>query len=107
MTSLPPAPQVPAEVPAGQLEIWEEDGGVRAIVIDAAATTSSPIEPGALLERLGAALLAEWHTLPTSVQKAVYEHAVAGPAGDRLDAAKRQVALLLHEHMGRRHDAGD
>lgn len=72
--------------------------------IAATARASAPIEPDALLERLGAALLAEWHTLPTRVQKAIYERAVAAPAGHELDAAKRQVALLLHEHM-RRPDA--
>jgi hypothetical protein len=61
---------------------------------------AGPREPEVLLEQLGAAVLAEWHTLPMGLRKALYERAVAASA-DQLDAAKRELAVLLHEHMQR------
>lgn len=78
---------------AADLARWETEGG-------------SPPQPYAaslgdepLLRRLGAAVVGEWNNLPTPLQRAVYERAVAVGAAPGGDAAmKRRMARFLHDH---------
>lgn len=94
----PPYASAPVRRPPSALEVWEEDGGVRALTVDEAPAVPA-LTHEALLERLGAALLSEWHRLPMHVQKAVYRRTVGPRVGGAPDAQRRQVALLLHAHM--------
>lgn len=52
----------------------------------------------AMLERLGAAMLREWHRLPMPVQRRLYEAAARSDAGPSRPAARRALARFLHEH---------
>ncbi len=79
--------------PRIDLSRWEAEGGT---------PLPSAMQPGAdapLLQRLGAALVAEWNKLPMPLQRAIYDRAVAaGLADDDEPALKRRMALFLHQH---------
>lgn len=84
-------PTSTATTPRTELARWETEGG-----------TPLPAMPRngdeTLLQRLGAALVAEWNNLPMPLQRAVYDRAVAGLAADDETALKRRMALFLHQH---------
>lgn len=81
-----------------ELLVWEAEGGA----IDAPADASRPAAGDALLlERLGAALVREWDTLPMPVQRAVYDRAAPADAGRDGQAARRDLARFLHDHKQR------
>jgi hypothetical protein len=51
-----------------------------------------------ILSRLGAALLGEWHRLPTDLQRAIFSRAATlrpDPDGARV---KTEIARFLHDH---------
>jgi hypothetical protein len=81
--------------PRIDLSRWEAEGGT---------PLPSAMQPGAdapLLQRLGAALVAEWNKLPMPLQRAIYDRAVAAGLADDDDdepALKRRMALFLHQH---------
>lgn len=79
--------------PRTELARWETEGGAP---LPAATLPGGSDEP--LLQRLGAALVAEWNKLPMPLQRAIYDRAVAGLAADDETALKRRVALFLHQH---------
>ena len=56
-----------------------------------------------ILECLGAAVIMRWGTLPTKIQRDLFEHAasLAGPRAD--NPPKGQIARFLHNHK----DDGD
>ncbi len=75
--------------PPAPVQDWEAEGG--------SLTPPPDGHVERLLQRLGAALVDEWATLPTPLQRAVYERAVAGaPAGDV--QLRHDIALYLHRH---------
>ena len=79
--------------PRAELAQWETEGG------SPLPAATPPGGDAPLLQRLGAALVAEWNNLPMPLQRAVYDRAVAGdPAADDETALKRRMALFLHEH---------
>jgi hypothetical protein len=84
-----------ATTPTPRIELsrWEAEGGT---------PLPSAMQPGGdapLLQRLGAALVAEWNKLPMPLQRAIYDRAVAaGLADDDEPALKRRMALFLHQH---------
>jgi hypothetical protein len=77
------------------LDAWDAEGGASGV-----GGEGRPATQRLLLERLGAALLDEWHALPTPVRRALYERAVTGEATacDRAPL-KRRLARLLHDHQ--------
>ncbi len=77
------------------LQRWEDEGGAN----PAPAVTPEPPPGNArVLAQFGAALVAEWHRLPTAVQRALYERAVADDARRDDELAKREFACYLHDH---------
>jgi hypothetical protein len=51
-----------------------------------------------ILSRLGAALLGEWHRLPTDLQRAIFARAsTLRPAADGA-RVKSEIARFLHDH---------
>ena len=55
-------------------------------------------EEGQILQCLGAALIMEWNTLPTGLQRDLFDH--AGSKGQLLDTAtpRGQIARFLRKH---------
>ena len=53
-----------------------------------------------ILTRLGAALLAEWNSLPTEVQRAVFHRASTPDALGDSASLKSEIANFLHTHKG-------
>jgi hypothetical protein len=56
-----------------------------------------PVLERLLLERLGAALVAEWNNLSVSLQRAVYERSVDGSTSLNRLTMRRQMARFLHD----------
>ena len=57
-------------------------------------------DPGAerrVLECLGAALVSEWSSLRTDVQRKLFEHAASGKLRDAAQL-KTRIARFLHDH---------
>src|ERR1700674_5611160 len=53
-------------------------------------------EEGHILQCLGAALIMEWNTLPTGLQRHLFDD--AGSKGELLDTARGQIARFLRKH---------
>jgi hypothetical protein len=92
---------------ATALEEWEAEGGASVAALRTSENGASPPTPldRLLLERLGAALLGEWNSLPARLQRAVYERAVSVSAPSNRPTMRRQVARFLHDHKKPRADA--
>ena len=80
---------------ATSIDRWDDEGG---------AQFPSRKEIGELGERerhilecLGAAVVGVWSTLPTSVQRAVFEYAAAQRSYDTAEL-RVQIARFLHAH---------
>ena len=75
------------------LETWENEGGG-----PPAALKDASGEEDQILRSLGAALIMRWNTIPTKLQKELFED--ASSIGDLLqaDALKGQIARFLHSH---------
>jgi hypothetical protein len=87
-----------AEEMATALDRWDGEGGAPA------TTWPLPYEAGVLLdverrvlECLGAALVSEWNSLPTDIQRKLFEHATSGKSRDTA-ALKARIARFLHDH---------
>ncbi len=82
---------------AAAIARWEDEGG--------AATSSAELkvgkalaEEGKILEYLGAAVIMRWGTLPTKIQRELFEHASSlSDLGETLEL-KGQIARFLHNH---------
>jgi len=83
---------------ATALDRWDGESGAPA------ATWLLPYETGGLLdaerrvlECLGAALVSEWNSLPTDIQRKLFEYATLGKSQDAA-ALKARIARFLHDH---------
>jgi hypothetical protein len=56
-----------------------------------------------ILTRLGGAVLDEWNTLPTGVQRAIFQRAASIDATGNGARLKSQIANFLHSHKDREH----
>jgi hypothetical protein len=91
-------PSTSGQEMATALDRWDEEGGAPA------AAWPLPYKPGGLLdaerrvlECLGAALVGEWNSLPTDVQRRLFERAASGKLHD-VAALKVRIARFLHNH---------
>ncbi|WP_127088285.1 hypothetical protein [Aquabacter cavernae] len=80
------------------LDQWDEEGGAPAM--------PWPLRPDMdhlsdmerrILESLGAALVGEWGSLQTDIQRAIF-HRLASDTAHGGDELKAQVARFLHDH---------
>lgn len=58
----------------------------------------APAEDKKILECLGAAVIMRWGTLPTKIQRELFEHATSLADLARTAPAKGQIARFLHNH---------
>jgi hypothetical protein len=98
-------PLHPGAIDVGSMldhEVWDAEGGALAIPTqpggDAAAALS--VAERGLLERLGAALLGEWNSLPMPLRRAIYDRAVRGAIACDPSTLKRRMARFLHDRKG-------
>ena len=88
-----------------RLDAWDAEGGACGVAARAPGSMDSagPATRRLLIERLGGALLDEWHALPTPWRRAIYMRAVAREAATGDPAPlKRSLARLLHDRQPRR-----
>ena len=99
-----PSPRGGAGIEAATaLEEWEAEGGASTggpRASEDEASRASHLKRR-MLERLGAALVGEWHNLPSALQRAVYERAAGGSSSWRRLTLRRQMARFLHDHKAR------
>ena len=74
------------------------DKTVHAPERNAACDTTLAAEEENILRCLGAALIMQWNTLPTKLQRELFDN--AGTMGELLDAGtlRGQIARFLHKH---------
>jgi len=58
----------------------------------------APAEDKKILECLGAAVITRWGTLPTKIQRELFEHATSLADLAQTAPAKGQIARFLHNH---------
>jgi hypothetical protein len=58
----------------------------------------APAEDKKILECLGAAVIMRWGTLPTKIQRELFEHATSLADLAQAALAKGQIARFLHNH---------
>jgi hypothetical protein len=58
----------------------------------------APAEDKKILECLGAAVIMRWGTLPTKIQRELFEHAASLADLAQTASAKGQIARFLHNH---------
>lgn len=63
----------------------------------------APAEDDKILECLGAAVIMRWGTLPTKIQRELFEHATSLADLGQTAPPKSQIARFLHDHK----DDGD
>lgn len=80
------------------LDAWDAEGGAAGVAAPSSGARSRTERR--LLERLGAALLEQWHGLPTPLRRAIYDRSVEGVAPCDPSALKRSMARFLHDHQG-------
>jgi len=71
-----------------------------AVAVGAPSATARPEAERRLIERLGAALLEEWKSLPMPLQRAIYNRAVDSETTCDPTVQKRSLARLLHDWKG-------
>ena len=89
-----------------RLSAWDAEGGSPAVAGEERGSGDGcgpPID-GVLLERLGAAVLEQWHLLPTPLRRAIYKGAAREETNGEGAPFRRRLARLLHEHAARLHD---
>lgn len=94
MTEQPKPPD-----PLGRaLDRWEQEGGAPAVPWPLQHEIDLlPAAERRILECLGAALVGEWHDLPTAIQRRLFAHATTGKSNDAA-ALKARIAKFLHDH---------
>ena len=86
---------------ARALARWESEGGATA---NRGERGEGPDELDLqILTRLGSAILDEWSSLPTSVQRAIFLRATASDAPGTGVRLRSQIANFLHSHKDRAH----
>ena len=79
------------------LSQWEEEGGAQTPAWGLRAESRDLMDAKRrALERLGAAVIKEWHGLSTDVQRAIFQHATTGDVYSSAPM-KAQLARFLHD----------
>lgn len=85
---------------ATALARWDEEGGAPAVPWPLRRDLDHlPAMERRILESLGAALVGEWHNLPTDTQRAIFHRAATERAPDP-EELKARIARFLHDHKG-------
>lgn len=95
----------PSALLVSGLDGWETEGG--AVGAPGNERYGSPAnlseDEAHILQCLGAAALSQWNSLPTRIQRELFEHSFDVAAPPEVARLKRRIARFLHEHKD---DAG-
>jgi hypothetical protein len=83
------------------VDAWENDGGSSAALrgeFDAARTALADIKEDRILRCLGAAVIMRWNTIPTKLQRELFDNASSVGELLQVGALKGQIARFLHKH---------
>ena len=88
---------------ANALARWDNEGGAAKGAPQKARDdmTSLAKEEEHILRCLGAAVIMQWDDLPTTIQRELFEHAIAMGKLQHTAELKGQIARFLHKHQGR------
>jgi hypothetical protein len=78
------------------LSAWENEGGALASDCDHPPQTAFAAEEQQILCRLGASVALEWKSLPTRIQRRLFQHAMSNAARCDSVREKEQIARFLH-----------
>jgi len=81
---------------AAAIARWDDEGG--ASMSAQSNTGVTPAEDEKILECLGAAVITRWGTLPTNIQRELFEHATSLADLAQTAPPKGQIARFLHNH---------
>lgn len=76
---------------------WEDEGGA-ATAFAKVNVDQALAEDEKILEYLGAAVIMRWGTLPTKIQRELFEHAASLADLGQTAEVKGQIARFLHNH---------
>jgi hypothetical protein len=87
------------------LDRWETEGGAIGSTTNERRGSPVPLpeDQAHVLQSLGAAVLSQWNTLPTRIQRELFEHSSDAIPPRGIARLKKRVARYLHEHKD---DAG-
>ncbi|HLL28032.1 MAG TPA: hypothetical protein VKT73_10375 [Xanthobacteraceae bacterium] len=81
---------------AAAIARWEDEGGA-ATPFATLNVDKTPADEK-ILEYLGAAVIMRWGTLPTKIQRELFEHAASLAGLGQTAELKGQIARFLHNH---------
>ena len=77
---------------------WDNEGGAAAPEPDDFDGVARTKEDQLMLQRLGAAAIAEWNDLPTGIQRRIFERAIWLDDPSQPMKLKSLIARFLHQH---------
>jgi hypothetical protein len=87
---------------ARALARWENEGGTPPPMSEYDKHAALAEEDERILQCLGAAVIMRWNSLPTSVRRELFEHAVSMGEPRHTPELKEQIARFLHKHKNDR-----
>ena len=81
---------------AAALARWEDEGGA-ATFLSSWKERAAAAEEEKILEYLGAAVIMRWRTLPTKLQRELFDHAASLAELGQTAELKGQIARFLHK----------
>jgi hypothetical protein len=83
-----------------QVSDWENEGGAPQVTgqNDRNQQAGLAAEEEHILQCLGAAVLSQWNSLPTDIQRQLFRHALSGDPSRDAVRLKEQIARFLHDH---------
>jgi hypothetical protein len=83
-----------------QVSDWENERGAPQVTRqnDHDTLRGLAAEEEHILQCLGAAVLSQWNSLPTDIQRQLFRHALSGDTSRDAVRLKEQIARFLHDH---------
>jgi hypothetical protein len=91
---------------ARALARWENEGGTPQPISEKVKRAALAQEEEHILQCLGAAVIMQWNSLPTDIQRELFEHAVSIDDPRHTPELKEQIARFLHKHKNERRESG-
>lgn len=90
----------PDDHPSIALADWEDEGGAQKPNVSAEGDRGSDLAEGdeRMLRRLGAAVILQWSSLPSHIQRRLFARALTVDAEHHVIPLREQIARFLHLH---------
>ena len=104
MTDEPAQTATPNDHPSIALADWEDEGGAQKPLVSHAVDRRADLaeEDERMVRRLGAAVILQWSSLPSHVQRRLFARALTIDAEHPVIPLNEQIARFLHLHKDER-----